>query len=206
MNTKDLVLIFTRNPELGKCKTRLATTIGDQAALDVYKILLTHTVSVTENLSCAKEVYYSAKIKQDDVWNPKRYTKKLQSGTDLGERIKNAFAEGFMLGYENIIIIGSDLYDLNQQDIELAFKHLKTHDCVIGPAEDGGYYLLGIKTLYPKLFENKSWGTATVLQDTLHDLKQQKVKLLEQRNDIDQYEDIKDIPIFQQFYKLTTND
>ncbi|WP_299312562.1 TIGR04282 family arsenosugar biosynthesis glycosyltransferase [uncultured Aquimarina sp.] len=194
---KNLLMIFTRNPELGKCKTRLAATIGDHAALEVYELLLAHTVSITKNLTVAKEVYYSTRIGENDIWNSTVYDKKQQEGEDLGDRMYNAFKNGFKAGYTNIIIIGSDMYDLNQSDIQNAFDALKTNDYVIGPAEDGGYYLLGLKKLNSQVFQNKSWGTNTVLQNTLNDLEQTNIKLLEERNDIDYYEDIKDISVFQ---------
>jgi len=190
-------MIFTRNPELGKCKTRLAASIGDIAALEVYKFLLDHTVSITKNLEVTKEVHYSTKIVENDIWDPTNYEKKQQHGKDLGARMYNAFSDGFKSGYKNIIIIGSDMYDLSQSDIENAFTALQTHDYVLGPAEDGGYYLLGMKSLNPLLFQNKSWGTPTVLENTLKDLQQTNIKLLEKRNDVDYYEDIKDIPVFQ---------
>ena len=110
-----------------------------------------------------------------------------------------AFEEGFKDGYEQIIIIGSDLFDLSQQDIETAFASLKNNDYVIGPAEDGGYYLLGMKHMKEALFQNKNWGTSSVLKDTLTNLEQESLHLLPQRNDIDYYEDIKGIEVFQQF-------
>ncbi|WP_378178888.1 TIGR04282 family arsenosugar biosynthesis glycosyltransferase [Aquimarina sp. SS2-1] len=197
MKKRNLLMIFTRNPELGKCKTRLAGTIGDEAALEVYELLLKHTVTITKNLALTKEVHYSEKIRDNDIWDSHSYDKKQQEGEDLGDRMYNAFQNGFKAGYTNIIIIGSDMYDLSQADLEQAFDMLETHDYVIGPAEDGGYYLLGMKTLNSQVFNNKSWGTATVLKNTLNDLEQTNIKLLEERNDVDYYEDIKGIPVFQ---------
>ncbi|AXT56856.1 TIGR04282 family arsenosugar biosynthesis glycosyltransferase [Aquimarina sp. MMG015] len=199
---KNLLMIFTRNPELGKCKTRLAATIGNQAALEVYELLLDHTVTITKNLSVTKEVHYSTRIGQNDIWDPTIYNKKQQEGKDLGIRMYNAFQNGFESGYTNIIIIGSDMYDLSQHDIENAFEALKNNEYVIGPAEDGGYYLFGMKSLNSKVFQNKSWGTNTVLQNTLNDIQQTNVKLLEERNDVDYYEDIKDISVFQHLLSL----
>lgn len=197
MKEKNLLMIFTRNPELGKCKTRLAATIGDQAALEVYQLLLEHTVSITKNLEVTKEVHYSTRIRENDIWDQTIYNKKQQEGEDLGIRMYNAFQNGFNAGYTNIIIIGSDMYDLTQQDLENAFNTLNNNDYVIGPAEDGGYYLLGMKKLNHKVFQDKSWGTNTVLQNTLNDLQETNIKLLEERNDVDYYEDIKDISVFQ---------
>lgn len=199
LKEKNALLIFTRNPELGNCKTRLAATIGDQAALDIYTLLLQHTVSITQNLNVTKEVHYSVKVRENDLWDDSVYNKKQQMGYDLGIRMEHAFAESFAEGYERIIIIGSDMYDLSQKDLELAFHELETHDYVLGPAEDGGYYLFGMKSLNSQVFKNKTWGTETVLKDTLEDIKENNIKLLELRNDIDYYDDIKDISAFQKF-------
>ena len=202
ITSKNLLLIFTRNPEFGKVKTRLARDIGHQAALDIYKFLLAHTVKICTPLDTEKAVYYSEEIPNNDLWNAAVFQKKKQVGEDLGERMQNAFAEGFHLGYSKIIIIGSDLYDIETKDLEQAFKVLNNHEIVIGPAEDGGYYLLGMKQLHPKLFKNKNWGTATVLQDTINELKKSNYKLLEKRNDVDLYSDIKDHPAFIPFFKV----
>ncbi|RIV70899.1 TIGR04282 family arsenosugar biosynthesis glycosyltransferase [Flagellimonas aequoris] len=199
--SKSLLLILTRNPELGKCKTRLAATVGDNAALEIYKFLLNHTVSLTKDLSVNKWVFYSEEIWEDDIWDNHIYQKKLQVGKDLGERMLNAFKEGFQAGFDQVIIIGSDMYHLAQKDLEEAFRQLKNHDYVVGPAEDGGYYLLGMKQLNEKLFQNKAWGTNTVLASTLKDIEGTKIALLDERNDVDYYEDIKDIGAFQPFLK-----
>lgn len=200
MKNKNLLILFTRNPQLGKCKTRLAKTIGDAAALEIYKFLLQHTYSITKGLNCSKIVYYSEAVTQHDIWDPNSYKKAVQKGKDLGEKMYNAFKEGFDAGYENIIIIGSDMYDLVENDIQHAFDCLVENEFVLGPAKDGGYYLLGMKSLQNKrMFTDKSWGTATVLNDTLQDLQNQRVILLSERNDIDVYEDIKDITIFKKF-------
>jgi len=197
----NLLIIFTRNPELGKVKTRLAKDVGDQSALDIYEFLLKHTVSVTKDLDFAKEVHYSEEIKHNDIWDEDIYIKKRQIEGGLGEKMEQAFLSGFKNGYKNIIIIGSDLYDLNQEDIEEAFKALETFEYVLGPAEDGGYYLLGMNIFNQKIFKNKAWGTDTVLRDTLIDLKTQQIQLLDERNDIDVYEDIKEHKDFQQFFQ-----
>ncbi|RAJ13726.1 TIGR04282 family arsenosugar biosynthesis glycosyltransferase [Arenibacter echinorum] len=198
---RDLLIIFTRNPELGKCKTRLAATVGDEIALNIYKFLLDHTKNITQDLNIGKWVYYSDDIWENDIWDKSFYEKKVQSGNDLGERMSNAFIDGFNAGYEKIIIIGSDMYDLNENDLLEAFHFLDQHDYVIGPAIDGGYYLLGMKVLSPALFKGKTWGTDTVLEATLQDLKNKNYSLLAPKNDIDYFEDIKDIEIFRTFLK-----
>jgi rSAM/selenodomain-associated transferase 1 len=195
----NLLIIFTRNPELGKVKTRLAKDVGDQSALEIYEFLLKHTVSVTKDLEFTKEVYYSEEIQHNDIWDEDIYIKKKQIGGGLGEKMEQAFLSGFKKGYKNIIIIGSDLYALNREELKEAFKALETFEYVLGPAEDGGYYLLGMNIFNEKIFKNKAWGTDTVLRDTLIDLKDQQIGLLDEHNDIDVYEDIKEHEDFQQF-------
>tara|TARA_R110000868_G_scaffold140690_1_gene356598 strand:- start:8388 stop:8999 length:612 start_codon:yes stop_codon:yes gene_type:complete len=198
---KDLLLIFTRNPELGKCKTRLAATVGDEVALKIYKFLLDHTKNFTKGLNTSKWVCYSDHIWENDIWGNSVYEKKIQSGNDLGQRMVNAFRDGFKAGHKKIIIIGSDMYDLTEDDLKDAFKALDHHEFVIGPAIDGGYYLLGMKVFKPSLFDNKNWGMDTVLEATLEDLKNESYFLLTPKNDIDYFEDIKDIEIFHTFLK-----
>lgn len=203
MNTKNsnCLIIFTRNPELGKGKRRLAATVGDPAAFEIYKFLLAHTREITKDLNATKQVWYSEEVQKNDDWDTAIYDKYAQEGEDLGLRMKIAFLEAFKT-HDHVIIIGSDMYDMNQADLENAFEQLKSHDAVIGPAEDGGYYLLGFtKKLVAGVFENKEWGTERVLEKTLNDLKNVNCAVLEERNDVDYYEDIKDIPVFQQFLK-----
>jgi rSAM/selenodomain-associated transferase 1 len=197
--SKKALIIFTRNPELGKVKTRLAKSVGDESALEIYKFLLKHTVSITQNLNVDKYVFYSETIHRDDFWNSDVFRKKLQRGIDLGQRMENAFAELFGMGYEKVLIVGSDIFELEQKDIENAFTVLDTTETVLGPATDGGYYLLGMKAPNAKIFQNKNWGTSTVLKETLADLNPTKYVLLEARNDVDYFEDIKEIDAFQQF-------
>jgi rSAM/selenodomain-associated transferase 1 len=189
--SKNLLIIFTRNPELGKVKTRLAKTIGDQAALNIYKYLLNHTELTVKDLVCDKAIYYSENVNDHDVWDNSTYQKFAQNGNDLGERMLNAFKVAFDDNYEKVIIIGSDLIDLQAKHFLEAFQKLDTHDVVIGPAHDGGYYLLGMRKLHKHLFREKKWGTSSVLRDTLHDLQNLNVFLLEELNDIDIYDDIK---------------
>lgn len=201
MKNNKLLLIFTRNPELGKVKTRLAKTVGDETALKIYIFLLQKTHEVSLKVSSDKAIYYSVKIRENDIWDTNSYQKHLQMGYDLGSRMQHAFQQSFKDSYQKVVIIGSDLYDLTPEIIENSFIQLDTSDLVLGPAKDGGYYLLGMKKLHPSVFQNKEWGTATVLKETLEDLKDKKVSLLEELNDVDVYEDIENHPAFQQFLK-----
>lgn len=198
---ENLLLIFTRNPELGKCKTRLASKVGDRAALDIYHFLLQHTHHITVGSKAHKQVYYSEEVWEDDIWESLYYDKRLQRGKDLGERMENAFRDGFKAGFKKIVVIGSDMYDLSPSDLEGAFRALDEHDYVVGPAADGGYYLLGMRALYGPLFKNKPWGTHTVLQETMQHLKNKNTKLLKTKNDVDLYEDIAHLKAFAPFLK-----
>ena len=190
--SKTLIIIFTRNPELGKVKTRLAKTIGDKSALKIYEYLLNHTEQTVRNIESDKAVYYSVNVRENDIWDASIYQKHLQNGDDLGIRMLHAFDNAFQNKYKKVIIVGSDLFDLQVKHIEEAIKKLENNDLVIGPAKDGGYYLLGMKKLHPKVFKNKIWGTETVRKKTLQDLQNENIFLLEELNDIDIYEDMKD--------------
>lgn len=198
-NTQKALIIFTRNPELGKVKTRLATTIGDAAALEVYHKLLEHTVDITQALKVDKFVFYSEQIQENDHWDTTIYYKELQKGTNLGERMHHAFELLFKKGYRQIIIVGSDIFELTTKNIQEAFTDLDTANFVVGPALDGGYYLLGMNTLNKSLFKHKKWGTSTVLKATLKNLANEKVALLATKNDIDTYDDLKKSSEFNQF-------
>lgn len=199
--SKNLLIIFTRNPELGKVKTRLAKSIGVDNALTIYKTLLDRTEKTIRNLNCDKAVYYSVKIREHDIWDASIYQKHQQHGNDLGVRMHNAFFEAFSNNYNKVAIIGSDLFDLNPNHINEAFKALDKNEIVIGPAHDGGYYLLAMKSLYSQVFKNKKWGTSTVFKDTIKDLKNKPLYLLETLNDIDVYEDLKNIQAFKKYLK-----
>ena len=198
-NPQNLLIIFARPPVLGKVKTRLAQNIGEQAALDIYNYLLQHTLDITRELPVEKIVCYAGEIPENDIWDNTVYKKSLQHGNDLGERMQHAFEDGFKQGYNNIILIGSDLFDLSKPDLENAFSELEHYPYVIGPANDGGYYLIGMKEADEQIFKNKTWGSSRVFQDTVKDLCDKEVFYLEYRNDIDVVSDIKHIPDFQQF-------
>lgn len=189
----NLLIIFYRNPELGKVKTRLAVTIGNEKALSIYLKLAEHTKKITEDIKADKLVFYSHTVEKKDLWPDEIYQKAVQSGDDLGERMLNAFKYCFDHGYKHICIIGTDCLELNQDIIQNAFNALEQHDVVLGPAKDGGYYLLGMKKVYSDFFNNKQWSTQTVAHDTLLDVLQLKasVRLLPLLSDVDVEEDLR---------------
>lgn len=192
--SKNLLIIFTKNPELGKVKTRLAKTIGDKKALLIYSHLLKHTANFCTETHATKYVFYSNSINANDCFNLKEFYKFLQQGSDFGERMKNAFTEGFSNDFDNIIIIGSDCYDLTATIINEGFNKLNSHDFVLGPALDGGYYLLGMNKPFYAVFENKTWSTSSVFNDTLGDLQKNNLShyLLPKLSDIDNENDLND--------------
>ena len=192
MTEKKLLLLFVRNPELGKVKTRLAAAVGPQKALDIYSRLLRHTRQVTQNLPVQKRVYYAGWVAENDIWPNVQYEKRLQPPGDLGQKMEAAFASAFADGYTSVVIIGSDCLQLTPAILRQAYMELGRHDVVIGPALDGGYYLLGMKQLHPELFRNKRWSTAHVFPDTLQDIQTLRLtySLLPRLSDVDHVEDL----------------
>ena len=193
---KNLLIIFVKNPVLGQVKTRLANSIGEQAALEVYQELLAYTHELTKPLPFDKAVFYSSHIDPDDQWETESFQKYCQVGEDLGERMQNAFETGFSQAYESICIIGSDCHQLTSDILLEAFMELKRFPIVIGPSLDGGYYLLGLNHMVTPLFENKKWSTDSVFTDTMTDVQKLKLanKILPQLRDIDRVEDLITMP------------
>jgi uncharacterized protein len=184
---KSLLIIFYRNPELGKVKSRLAATIGEERALAIYILMATHARKLALTIPVDRVVYYSEFIDREDNWPNKDFNKRLQQGNNLGEKMKQAFEGSFKLGYASVCIIGTDCLELTEDILQQAFESLKQHDTVIGPAADGGYYLLGMNKFIPEVFNNKKWSTDSVLNVTLEDMKQLKLSchLLPTLSDVD---------------------
>lgn len=188
-----VLMIFIKNPRLGRVKTRLAKSIGEVQALAVYKELLRLTKSVTDPLQVSKQLWYSSFIDRNDIWPGDFYEKRLQKGEDLGKRMQYTFQKAFDESFEKAVIIGSDCSTLTTDIIRQAFQVLDDHRVVIGPARDGGYYLLGMSQYYPDIFTDKSWSTPSVLTETIEQLHEQNISytLLPKLNDVDTYEDLK---------------
>ena len=199
--TKSLLIVFVKNIKLGKVKTRLAASIGTEGAFQVYKHLVEITENVTTQVFSEKRIYFSDTI-IDEKW--KKTPKYVQKGADLGQKMQNSFKKGFDDGYDKIILIGSDLPDINPQIIQHAFDELENNEVVFGPAEDGGYYLVGMNKRHDVIFENKPWSTEGLLTITLNQLKEQgiNVSLLGRLNDIDTIEDLKYSSIANKFEEL----
>ncbi|WP_298237793.1 TIGR04282 family arsenosugar biosynthesis glycosyltransferase [uncultured Algibacter sp.] len=186
---KELVIVFVKNIKLGKVKTRLAKTIGNQGAFNVYSELVKVTQEATKNIKADKRIYFSEAIVKTQ-W--KGNHKMVQEGKDLGERMKNAFKKGFEDGYKRIVLIGSDLPNISATHIEEGLKLLHDNEVTFGPALDGGYYLIGLNSFHEIIFNNKPWSKSNLLEITLKELDLQKISytLLEPLNDIDTFEDL----------------
>ncbi|TYZ07877.1 glycosyltransferase [Hymenobacter lutimineralis] len=187
------LLVFARYPELGKVKTRLAADIGDEAALAVYRQLLAHTRAVVAPLAVHKTVWLASPgpaADRTDHWAG--YDQLPQTPGDLGAKMEAAFAHAFDAGARQVLIIGTDCPGLATAHLAEALQALETHELVLGPAADGGYYLLGMKQLYPALFRQKPWSTSAVQDATLHDATQLglRVHLLPELHDVDTAADL----------------
>ena len=194
------LLVFARLPELGKVKTRLAAELGDARALAVYESMLRDVVSSVGESSEDTEIEF--------LWPPTpaadgallsksfgEHAKAMQTGATLGDRLSMAFSERFFFHRtDKIIAIGVDDPLLPRTLIDHAFALLDSCEYVIGPAQDGGYYLFGCRALSfePEVFKGIEWGTQTVLSETIRRISatQRTCALLPERFDIDTADDL----------------
>ncbi len=139
--------------------------MGNEKALKIYCFLVEHTSRIIKNIDATRIIYYSEYLCCGDAWDS-TYLKTIQQGSDLGERMANAFEEQLRNQFGKAVLIGSDCYELTSQIIQDAFDRLDQFDVVIGPALDGGYYLIGMKIPHQELFDKMVWSTASVLQET----------------------------------------
>ena len=195
---KQLLLIFTKTPVLGQVKTRLAQAVGNYRALAIHHLLVEKTLEVVHPLSVHKALFFSAALPPKTERLPEITYYQQQHGSNLGERMQAAFDWGFKKGYQQIVIIGTDLWELETATLQEAFTALASHKTVIGPATDGGYYLLGLTQPNPKLFIDKQWGWGSVLEATLADLKPEKPYTLPKKTDIDYLDDLLLFPDLEQ--------
>ncbi|MFN0014710.1 MAG: TIGR04282 family arsenosugar biosynthesis glycosyltransferase [Saprospiraceae bacterium] len=173
VQTDAALLVFIKNPIPGKVKTRLARTVGDAEALRIYRVLMEKTRVAALATAVQRWLFYSDAIDRNDDWPEAAFQKFVQQGDDLGARMADAFRQAFAAGAGRVAIIGSDCPALTGVVLNKAFARLDTHDFVLGPTPDGGYYLLGMRAFEPAVFENIAWSTDTVRETTL-----QKIVLL----------------------------
>lgn len=185
------IVVFVKNAVPGKVKTRLAKTIGDQEALEVYLRLLEITKREVLKVDANKEVWYAWDIGKDDIWEEELFYKKIQIDGDLGEKMKNAFEDSFKNGCNKMVLIGSDCPTLTSKIMEEAFAKLDENDVVFGPSEDGGYYLIGMSSYKPEVLEDIDWSTERVMEQTVLRAQENEIKFakLQVLNDIDNEND-----------------
>jgi rSAM/selenodomain-associated transferase 1 len=188
---KKALIIFQKNPEPGKVKTRLAATIGDENAMKIYNVLVNHTHALASKIDAKKYLFFSNFIENDEKWS--KYERKVQTGEDLGLRMFNAILEVKREGAEQIVVLGTDCYELTDSIINEAFHKLENNDYCIGPAVDGGYYLIGTKTPDDEVFLGKEWSTEHVFREAKQSIqdKGKKLAILEALSDVDYEEDLK---------------
>ena len=185
----DRLIIFVKAPRLGFVKTRLAKHLGNEAALDAYRTVAQLLLSNLKSFSCV-ELRFSPDeaINEISPWllHPE-WTAQPQGNGDLGQRLTRAFDEAFSSGARSVAIIGSDCPDLLPADIEEAWVALESNDLVLGPAQDGGYWLIALRKAAPMLFEGVAWSSEFVLEQTMAKAAAAglKVHLLRQLADID---------------------
>lgn len=190
MNQEHLI-IFIKNPIEGKVKTRIAATLGNEMALKIYTTLLELTMINALELNVLRHLYYSDSLELNDKWSNHDFLKATQVSGNLGHKMKVAFAEIFQQNKDlqkiKVVIIGSDCAELTPDLLSKSFNYLETHDVVLGPTYDGGYYLLGMNGYYPSLFDNINWSTETVFSETVNNTEQLQLTyaLLPKLNDID---------------------
>jgi len=196
INLKHILLIFVKYPEPGKVKTRLARDIGKEKAAKIYRaiaeIVINHVSRSSEHKTT---IFFDPPERGTDIekWLENNRCELFpQEGNSLGEKMTNAFAKAFSLGAEKAVIIGTDCVEISDEIVSQAFNALQTVDVVLGPAEDGGYYLLGLKKLVPEIFDGIKWSTDLVLDQTLERVREKGLgfRLLKTLRDIDTVSDL----------------
>lgn len=189
------LLVFVKNARSGQVKSRLAESIGDSAALAIYNELLIRVRNILQKKSYDKFIFYSDFIEPKDIFQKDIFEKRLQKGISLGERMKNAFKTAFDLQYKKVVLIGSDIPNLTEQIIVDAFQTLNLVDVVIGPAKDGGYYLIGLKNIHSELFQGVHWSTKEVLNQTIRIAHESNlsIKKMPVLSDLDTIEDLDEL-------------
>jgi hypothetical protein len=176
--------LFAKYPSLGKVKSRLAAEIGEEEALLVYRKLLDRAVFEHTKRGYDLVIGYSGEGFGKLYPDVSLYR---QEGNNLGERMKNMFS-ALLSTYENVVLIGVDVI-VEKEIVLKAFSLLDSHDIVLGPATDGGYYLIGMKEVHD-VFSGISFGSATVFSETMEKCKGLSVGLVEEKQDIDKKKDL----------------
>jgi rSAM/selenodomain-associated transferase 1 len=199
LDNHNAIIVFARLPVKGKVKTRLAKDVGTDFAASFYKVCADHTFNEILKLKekgIVPFLFCSDENEIDGVknWSNNKFKYYSQQGNDLGERMLNAFNMVFDAGYRKIILVGTDVPGITADLMNHALDYLENYDCVVGPSEDGGYYLIGLSTVLPNLFDGIAWSTDLVFGKTVEKLENEYKSyfLMEKLIDIDTKEDLDD--------------
>lgn len=190
------VLFYVKYPEEGRVKTRIAETLGVERAAELYRHLVVDMLGVLAGAETPLFLCYApAGAKRQLVrWLGKDYRYVPQRGGDLGERMRNSFMYAFSHGYGRAVLAGSDIPELSLPLVRQALEALSGSDAVLGPAADGGYYLIGFRRegFCLEVFDGMRWGSDRVLADTRKVLQGsgKSCALLPELNDVDTMEDL----------------
>jgi rSAM/selenodomain-associated transferase 1 len=188
---KNCVLFFVKSPTAGRVKTRVAQDIGPANATGLYKSFVLDILTILTGLDTKLKICFSPPQAQDALsdWLGNEFSYLPQKGRNLGARMKNAFKKAFADDFDQVVLIGSDIPDLPADFIHQAFTALDTHDAVIGPSSDGGYYLIGFsrETFLPSALDGITWSTQSVLKQTINAFQKYKRKpyMLPRWHDVD---------------------
>lgn len=184
--------IFAKYWEPGKVKTRLAASIGNQAASDVYCAILNHLIAALNSAADRRLIAYSPIDKANEFSNFPQWQHTPQSDGPLGERMANYFIDTFANDADRVVLIGSDCPNITPEIITQAFESLERADVVLGPTFDGGYYLVGMSGKFHDIFSDITYSTESVLEETLALAKRNNISChcLDRLNDIDEIDDL----------------
>lgn len=189
------LIIFAREPKVGRVKTRLLKNLTPPQVSSLYKAFIKDVLNSAKGVPCDQRVIFHTGSRSLPFLGKfkKYFDYQRQKGTDLGQRMHRAFVESHKSGFRRTVIIGADSPHIDPAQIKKAFHQLGPNDAVIGPARDGGYYLLGLKRPVPLLFSGIRWGKNKVLGTTLKraDKLKLKVYMLPRLRDIDTLQDLK---------------
>jgi rSAM/selenodomain-associated transferase 1 len=198
-NHDTCILLFVKYPEKGKVKRRLTTDLNEEIIQELYRCFVQDTLTTIKKIDthlfiCFFPVDLEKKFHE---WLGSTFSYLPQKGTNLGERMKNCFSEAFTKGFRKVVLMGSDSPDLTEAFLHSAFAELQTHNVVLGPSSDGGYYLIGFRntTFTPSVFEETHWSTPMVFKETMAKIKEanQSVSILPVWSDVDTITDLQNL-------------
>ena len=182
------LIIFLKAPRVGVVKTRLGETIGAEAACAAYRQLLDQLVGcLSDQRDVVLRFAPDDALAEIEPWLRPGWRAASQGPGDLGARLQRGFAEAFAEGAQRAVVIGSDCPTVTSDDISDAVNQLETHEVVVGPARDGGYWLIALRQLQAGLFANMAWSTPAVLAETLRRADQAGLRIhrLRELSDVD---------------------